>query len=63
MLYKTKYDVDEITRIQKVLVEYPGISTKDLRVMLQYPNTRLRQLLGYKDQINGLGRNTYLLKD
>ncbi|MGP7815714.1 DUF3800 domain-containing protein [Niallia sp. 01092] len=63
IVYKTNYDINEITKIQKLLLEYPEISTKELRVMLEYPNTRLRQLLGYKDQINGIGRNTYLLED
>lgn len=61
IIHKANYDIEEMIKIQRILVEYPEISTRDLRIMLQYPNTRLRQLLGYKDQINGIGRNTYLL--
>ncbi|MEK4671361.1 DUF3800 domain-containing protein [Niallia sp. FSL R7-0271] len=61
MVHKTNFDIQEMNKIQKMLLENPSISTKDLRIQLGYPNTMLRQLLGYKDQLNNIGRNTFLL--
>lgn len=60
IVYKSKYDIGEIVRMQKIIQENPLISTKDLRESMGYPNTRLNQLLGYKDQISGAGRNFFL---
>lgn len=62
MVYKTNFDIQEITKIQEVLVKNPSIKTKELRETLGYPNTMLRLLLGYRDHITGVGRNTFLLK-
>jgi len=62
LVYKTSFDIQEITKIQAILAKNPNIKTKELRQLLEYPNTMLRLLLGYKDQITGVGRNTYLLK-
>lgn len=61
MVYKTNYDVQEIVKIQSLIVKDPTIGTKELREKLGYPNTMLRVLLGYKDQISGKGRNHFLL--
>ena len=61
MIYKSSFDIQEIIKIQKILVNNPDISTKDLRKVLKYPNTRMRQLVGYKDQIEGKSRNAFLL--
>ncbi|USK62440.1 DUF3800 domain-containing protein [Peribacillus asahii] len=63
MVHKTSFDIQEMNKIQKILLENPTITTKELREKLEYPNTMLRQLLGYKDQINNIGRNTFLLKN
>lgn len=63
MIYKTNYDIGEIVKIQQILAKEPEITTKELRERLEYPNTMLRTLLGYKDQISGVGRNTFLLED
>ncbi|RYG71626.1 hypothetical protein EU245_13565 [Lentibacillus lipolyticus] len=60
MVSKTAFDIDEIVKIQKVLLRHPECSTKELREALGYPNTMLRLLLGYKDQLSGFGRNTYI---
>lgn len=49
-------------KVQAILAKNPDITTKDLRQLLEYPNTMLRLLLGYKDQVTGIGRNTFLLK-
>ncbi|MGY3716918.1 DUF3800 domain-containing protein [Sutcliffiella cohnii] len=62
MVYKTQFDIEQIIKIQNILTKNPLIETKELRERMEYPNTMLRQLLGYKDQILGLGRNSFLLK-
>ena len=54
------YDISEIVKVQEILTMEPTITTKELRIKMKYPNTRLRQLLGYKDQLSGIGRNTFL---
>ncbi|MCS7459196.1 DUF3800 domain-containing protein [Paenibacillus doosanensis] len=61
MAYKTKYDIGEMIRLQSILLHYPNRSTRDYRKLMEYPNTRLRMLLGYKDEIEGRGRNSFLL--
>ncbi|MGN7299078.1 hypothetical protein [Ferdinandcohnia sp. SAFN-114] len=63
MVYKINYDIGDIVKIQQILASEPDISTKELRERLEYPNTMLRTLLGYKDQISGIGRNAFLLND
>lgn len=62
MVHKTDFDIQEMIKIQAILAKNPDITTKELRQVLEYPNTMLRLLLGYKDQIIGIGRNTFLLK-
>jgi hypothetical protein len=60
--YKTQFDVREITRLQKLILENPDAKTKQLRELMGYSNSCLRMLLGYKDEIAGKGRNSYLLR-
>lgn len=62
MVHKTSFDIQEMVKIQKIISEIPNIKTKELRKKLGYPNSLLRLLLGYRDQLNGEGRNEYLLK-
>lgn len=62
MVYKTSFDINETTKIQRLLASNPSIITKDLRQEMNYSNRMLRLLLGYKDQISGIGRNTFLHK-
>ncbi|MBW7651704.1 DUF3800 domain-containing protein [Anoxybacillus sp. ST4] len=57
MAYKAEYDVQEMTRIQKVMLEHSPKSLKELRGKVNYPNTMLNTLIAYKDQIEGRGRN------
>jgi hypothetical protein len=61
MVYKTKYDIVEMARLQSILLRNPKLSTREYRVLMEYPNTRLRMLLGYKDEIAGRGRNSFLM--
>jgi len=60
MVYKTQYDVKEMIRLQSILQRYPGKGTREYRLLMEYPNTRMRMLLGYKDEIEGKGRNCCL---
>ncbi|WP_244374798.1 hypothetical protein [Anoxybacillus flavithermus] len=57
MAYKAAYDVQEMTRIQKVMLADSPESLKELRKKVNYPNTMLNTLIAYKDQIEGRGRN------
>ncbi|OKO93515.1 DUF3800 domain-containing protein [Geobacillus proteiniphilus] len=61
MAYKAAYDSQEIIRIQKIMVENPVMSLKELRLKVGYPNTMKNTLIGYKDQIEGRGRNYSIL--
>ena len=61
MVHKTDFDIQEMIKMQAILAKNPDITTKELRQLLEYPNTMLRLLLGYKDQVTGIGRNTFLL--
>ncbi|OIK04301.1 DUF3800 domain-containing protein [Bacillus sp. MUM 13] len=63
IIYKSKYDTEEITRLQKVIQGSPSLTTRELREKMGYPNTMLNQLLGYKDQITGDGRNYFLNRE
>ncbi|MDQ8735038.1 DUF3800 domain-containing protein [Paenibacillus sp. LHD-38] len=60
MVYKTQFDIKEMTRLQTILLNHPDRTTRDYRELMEYPNTRLRMLLGYKDEIEGRGRNSFL---
>ncbi|QGG47394.1 DUF3800 domain-containing protein [Heliorestis convoluta] len=60
MVYKTSFDIEETTKLQRILASNPGISTTELRKEMNYSNRQLRLLLGYIDQIDGLGRNNFL---
>lgn len=62
VVHKTTFDTHEMARVQDIIFKNPDITTKELREELGYPNTMLRLLLGYKDQLNGLGRNGFLIK-
>ena len=61
MVHKTDFDISEMVKIQEILLHNPTMDTKKLRETLGYPNTMLRLLLGYRDQITGKGRNTFLV--
>ncbi|WP_066188340.1 DUF3800 domain-containing protein [Gracilibacillus timonensis] len=61
IVYKSNYDIEEITKMKDILLTNPSIKTKDLRNIMGYPNTRRNQLLGYRNHIEGIGRNSFLL--
>ncbi|CEE00065.1 hypothetical protein B4064_3746 [Caldibacillus thermoamylovorans] len=62
VIHKTSFDTHEMARVQDILYKNPNITTKGLREELGYPNTMLRLLLGYKDELYGSGRNSFLIK-
>jgi hypothetical protein len=62
MVFKTQFDVQEMTKMIHLLNNNPDISTKELRKQMNYSNNQLRMLLGYKDQICGLGRNYFVMQ-
>lgn len=59
-VHKTAFDLKETMRLYNYMKENPGVNSKDLRLKMGYSNTRLRTLLGYKDEIEGRGRNWFL---
>lgn len=61
IVFKTQFDVGEMTKISNI--KLPNESTKDLRLKLGYTNNQLRMLLGYLDQLDGKGRNTFIMQN
>lgn len=59
MAFKTQFDVNEMSRILRV--REPNDTTKDIRLKMGYSNNKLRILLGYIDQLEDRGRNTFLM--
>lgn len=62
MVYKARYDVSEIAKLQAIMLRNPELPAKEYRKLMEYPNTLVRMLLGYKDEVEGRGRN-YSLTD
>ncbi|USB33517.1 hypothetical protein [Paenibacillus sp. YPG26] len=60
-IYKARYDVSEITKLQAIMLKNPGLLAKKYRKLMEYPNTLARMLLGYKDEVEGKGRNFSLV--
>lgn len=61
IVFKTQFDVGEMTKISNL--KEPIVTTKDLRLKMGYTNNHLRMLLGYLNQLNGKGRNTFIMKN
>ncbi|QDH21403.1 DUF3800 domain-containing protein [Saccharibacillus brassicae] len=61
MVYKSRYDVSEIAKLQAIMWRNPDLSAKEYRKLMGYPNTLVRMLLGYKDEVEGRGRNYSLI--
>lgn len=58
---KTKYDVSEMTKLAQIRAMHPNETTKFYRKKMGYPR-QLRKLLGYIDELDGKGRNSYYIK-
>lgn len=61
MAFKTQFDVNEMTKISNI--KRPSDTTKDIRRRMGYTNNQLRMLLGYLDQLNGKGRNSFIMQN
>ena len=54
----SKYDMQEMAKLAKILVTSPNESSKFYREAMGYPR-QLRKVLGYLDELRGRGRNSY----
>lgn len=61
MAFKTQFDVNEMTKILNIKNSIS--TTKDIRLKMDYTNNQLRMLLGYLDQLNGKGRNSFIMQN
>lgn len=61
MVHKTKYDVAEMNKLNGIMLRNPDFRGKELRKAMEYSNNQLRMLLGYKDEIMGIGRNHFVM--
>jgi hypothetical protein len=57
MVYKARYDVSEMVKLQGIMLRNPDLKATEYRKLMEYPNTLTRMLLGYKDELEGRGRN------
>lgn len=57
MVYKARYDISEMLRLQGIMLRNPDLKAMEYRKLMEYPNTLTRMLLGYKDELEGRGRN------
>lgn len=61
MTFKTSYDINEMVKL--INLKVPKDTTKDIRLKMEYSNNQLKMLLGYLDQLNGKGRNTFVMQN
>jgi len=62
MVHMTQYDIAEMNRLQAIRLKNPNLTTMEYRKLMEYPNSRFRALLGYLDELDGKGRNTFLVQ-
>ncbi|HLR51544.1 MAG TPA: DUF3800 domain-containing protein [Candidatus Avamphibacillus sp.] len=63
ILHKSQFDIQEMTRLEKLILNYPDKRTKFYREKMGYTNRQLRTLLGYLDELDGRGRNSYFYEE
>ncbi|HHK5530400.1 TPA: DUF3800 domain-containing protein [Bacillus paranthracis] len=59
-LHKQTFDMQEMLRVQELLLRNPDIVLKDLRKEMGYSNSLRNMLIGYLDYLSGKGRNAAL---
>lgn len=59
LIYKTRYDVQEMNMLAKLMAEHPSKSTRFYREQMGYKNQQLRTIQGDLDELKGMGRNGY----
>lgn len=62
MIYRARYDVSEMAKLQAIMLRNPYLSAMEYRKLMEYPNMLARMLLGYKDEVEGRGRNYSLMQ-
>ncbi|MCP1424125.1 hypothetical protein J3D43_002641 [Paenibacillus xylanexedens] len=51
----------QIAKLQAIMLRNPDLPAKEYRKLMEYPNTLVRMLLGYKNEVEGSGRNYPLI--
>lgn len=59
LVYKTRYDIQEMQKLYKLRTDYPSEKTKFYREKMGYSTRQLRTIQGYIAELNGEGRNDY----
>lgn len=62
MVHKMQYDISEMNKLQTILLRNPDLTNKEYRQLMEYSNSRFRMLMGYLDELDGKGRNSFLLR-
>jgi hypothetical protein len=57
LVHKTQYDMQEMGKLRELILKNQGLDTKDYRKLMEYPNSLLRMLQGYIDEIRSGDRN------
>ncbi|MGN7398061.1 DUF3800 domain-containing protein [Peribacillus frigoritolerans] len=58
---KTRFDIKEMNRLEKIRIENPGKETKFYRELMGYTNRELKTIQGYIDELNGKERNSFFI--
>ncbi|MEK4137382.1 DUF3800 domain-containing protein [Kurthia sp. FSL E2-0154] len=59
LIYKTRYDIQEMGKLEKLRLQNPEQDTRFYREQMGYKTRQLKTLQGYIDELNGLGRNHF----
>lgn len=62
LVYKTQFDIKEMTRLAEIKLNNPSAETKFYREKMGYGTRQLRTIQGYLAELNGEGRNEFYLK-
>lgn len=59
LIHKTRFDIQEMNKLAKIIMEYPNGDTRFYREKMGYVTRQLRTIQGYISELNGEGRNSY----
>lgn len=62
IVHKTQFDIQEMSRLEKIRLTHPNRETKFYRKAMGYKNQQLRMIQGYLDELKGAGRNSYYIE-
>jgi hypothetical protein len=57
IVHKTQYDLIQMGMLRNKMLEHPSLTSKEYRKLMEYPNSCLRMLLGFIDEIKYGDRN------